>query len=78
MKIGGIADFNSIESMEATIGKNLEVEEIGYEIVGDRKYIYYSDTENNGWYRTQIRTPSGWKNEEDALFRRKKKAGARN
>ena len=74
MKIGGITDFNSIESMEETIGKNLEVEEIGYEIVGDRKYIYYSDTEKNGWYRTQIRTPSGWKNEEAALFATKKKS----
>ncbi|MBR2999566.1 MAG: hypothetical protein IKF39_01095 [Oscillospiraceae bacterium] len=73
MNIGGITDFISIESMEKTIGKVLEVEEIGHSISGTRKFIFYKDKEGNGWYRTQIKTPSGWKDEEEAIFGNRKK-----
>lgn len=73
MNNGGITDFHSIESMEKTIGKILEVEEIGRQSIGNRMYVFYKDTEGNGWYKTQIKTPSGWRSEEEAIFGNRKK-----
>lgn len=66
-------EYWSIESMEKTIGKVLDVEKVYETVVGRRKYIYFKDTEGNGWYKTQLRTAQGWEDEEKALFGNKKR-----
>lgn len=72
-----IPDSRSIESMAAFGAENREVELIGECIKGDRKYVFYKDTEGDCWYRTLLLREGKWLPEELALFgppkKRKKK-----
>ena len=70
-------EFRSIESMDAYEDAGKDLKKIGTRICGDRQYILYTDEKGNGWYRTLIRTPEGWKEEEIAIFGRRIKKGNR-
>lgn len=67
-----ITEYRSIESMQEILGKTVDVEPVWQTTIGKRKYLYFRDKEGNGWYKTQIRTPNGWEDEEQAIFGRKK------
>lgn len=64
-------EYRSIENMEVIIGEEREVEYVGTRTEGKRRYLLYQDREGLGWYRTQLLTKDGWKEEEDAIFSRK-------
>ena len=63
-----IPDSRSIESMAAFGAENREVELIGECIKGDRKYVFYKDTEGDCWYQTRLLREGEWMPEGPALF----------
>lgn len=66
-------EFRSIESMIAITGEDRETELIETRIIGNRRYLLYTDKHGDGWYRTQILTAKGWKDEEEAIFGKKRR-----
>lgn len=64
-------EYRSMENMEMITGERRDVEHVGTRTQGRRRYQLYVDHEGMGWYKTQILTKDGWKEEEEAVFGRK-------
>lgn len=68
-------EFWSIENAAGHEADIKDLEKIGQQDAGNRRYILYQDQEGRGWYKTIIKKDGEWMTEEHAAIGQKRKAG---
>ena len=68
-------DFWSLENAAGHGAHIDELTKVGEKDIGNRRYIFYRDQEDRGWYRVIVKKDGNWMSEYESIFGKKEKAG---